>query len=79
VRWTGRSDAQGRPYTVRLEPGHAAGSAIVARMSVRGAGEQMPPIGTQHVDDAGVAAVARWIDSLDPASCDSFMPCSTTP
>jgi len=27
--------------------------------------EQMPPIATEHVDDAGVAAVRAWIHSLN--------------
>jgi hypothetical protein len=48
----------------RIEPGDAAASAVVIRMSTRGDSAQMPPLGTEVVDDAGVAAVAAWIDAL---------------
>jgi hypothetical protein len=47
----------------RIEPGNAAASAIVQRMSIRG-GTQMPPIGTEVVDATGVNAVTAWINAL---------------
>lgn len=68
-RWTGRLASDGSPYQVRIAFGSAEHSGIVGRMSVRGAREQMPPLGTEHVDVEGVAIVSRWIDSLAPASC----------
>ena len=49
----------------RIEPGDAAASAVVQRMSVRD-GDQMPPFATEIVDDAGVQAVSDWIDQLPP-------------
>ncbi len=47
----------------RIEPGDPMASAVAQRMGVRGAG-QMPPIATEDVDAAGVAAVTAWIQSL---------------
>ena len=72
--WTGRRNASNEPYELRVAPSHAAISGIVGRMSQRGAGEQMPPIGTKVVDSAGVAAVKAWIGSLDGTSCDNVPP-----
>jgi len=51
---------------VRIAPGDAAASAIVMRMSVRGNTDQMPPIGTEVVDDTGVQVVSDWVNSLPP-------------
>jgi mono/diheme cytochrome c family protein len=50
--------------THRVAPGNPDASCISARISRRGPGEQMPPLATEHVDDAGVAAVNAWIRSL---------------
>lgn len=54
--------------TERVKPGQPDASGIAYRMSVRDPGvplsEQMPPIATERVDDAGVAAVRAWISSL---------------
>ena len=52
---------------IRIVPGDPDNSALVWRMRQRGDAEddaQMPPLATQYVDEAGVAAVAAWIDSL---------------
>jgi hypothetical protein len=76
TRWTGRLDADGEAYTRRIVPGHAADSAVIARMSVRGMGEQMPPIGSSIVDTAAVVAVSAWIDALDPTLCDAAPACA---
>lgn len=40
-------------------------SALVARMSTRDPSQQMPPLGTEHVDPAGVASVRAWLETLD--------------
>lgn len=72
--WTGRSNTSGEPYELRVAPSHAAISGILGRMNLRGAGEQMPPIGTKLIDTAGVNAVKSWITSLDGASCDNAPP-----
>jgi hypothetical protein len=74
-RWTGRKNSAGDAYARRIAPGHADISGIIGRMDVRGAGEQMPPLGTDVVDDAGVAAVSAFIDDLDPSSCDETIAC----
>ena len=49
----------------RIEPGDAAASAVIQRMSVR-TGDQMPPFATEVVDNDGVAAVSAFIDQLPP-------------
>lgn len=53
----------GQAQTFFIKPHDPAASAIFYRMSHRGA-EQMPPIGTKRVDDAGIAAVLAWINEL---------------
>ena len=49
---------------MRIEPGDHAASAVWYRMSQRGNNEQMPPIGTEVVDQTGLDTIAMWIDSL---------------
>ena len=68
-RWTGRKASDDSELKLRIMPGSAAHSGIVARMSRRGMGEQMPPLGTELVDQAGVATISAWIDALDPTAC----------
>jgi hypothetical protein len=54
--------------TVRVAPGDPDASALLYRMSVRDAAaagsDQMPPIASEHVDDAGVELVRAWIASM---------------
>jgi hypothetical protein len=52
--------------THRVAPGNPDASCVPARMSQRVYNEQMPPIATKYVDDAGVAAIKAWILSLPP-------------
>ncbi len=54
------------PPHVRVAPGAPARSVVIARMASRAPADQMPPLGTRVVDDAGVALVARWISELVP-------------
>ena len=56
----------GGGLTTRIVPGDQAASAVTYRMSMRGMGVQMPPIATEHVDTAGLAAVTAWIAALPP-------------
>jgi hypothetical protein len=49
-----------------IAPGASSRSVLLARMARRGA-EQMPPLGTFLIDDAAVAAIGAWLDSL--SSC----------
>jgi hypothetical protein len=65
-RWTGRLQANGEPYMLRMAPGAGVASGVVARMSTRSAGEQMPPAGTELVDTAGLTQITAWIDTLQP-------------
>jgi hypothetical protein len=57
-------DCAGNPPCDRIEPGNPAASAVIMRMGVRQIGVQMPPIGTEVVDDAGLKIVSDWIQSL---------------
>lgn len=52
--------------THRVLPGNPDESGLLLRMQRRGPKEQMPPLGTEIVDDAGVAAVRAWIEGLSP-------------
>lgn len=52
------------PGTLRVTPGAPEASALIARMSVRGPKEQMPPLATEAVDAEGLELVRRWIGGL---------------
>lgn len=60
------------PYVLRIAPGSSQTSGIVGRMNARGSNAQMPPLGTEQIDPAGLAAVSNWIDSLPPDLCDTL-------
>jgi hypothetical protein len=49
---------------MRVVPGDPAASVLVQRMRSRHPQVQMPPIGTQLVDDQGQALVERWITTM---------------
>lgn len=50
---------------VRIAPGDPDGSAVLWRMQQRDDTDaQMPPLATDVVDEAGVAAVRAWIEAL---------------
>jgi hypothetical protein len=55
-----------------IEPGRPAQSELVYRISRRGGG-QMPPAGTELVDDVGMKVVTDWIASL-PKAPDAGVP-----
>jgi len=57
---------RGGAITVRVAPGQPDQSAVVARMSVRGTDDQMPPLATELVDATGVATITQWIAGLSP-------------
>jgi hypothetical protein len=52
--------------TLRVAPGDADQSALLARMKIRGTKEQMPSLATKLTDPAGIDAITRWITSLPP-------------
>ncbi len=47
-----------------IAPGHPEASALIYRMSQRGSNAQMPPLGSEVVDSAGIDAVTAWISGL---------------
>lgn len=51
----------------RVAPGDADHSVLTARMRSRSPVEQMPPLGTQLVDEEAVHLIATWIDQLAPS------------
>jgi len=54
----------GHGFTTRVVPGSPKTSAVIARISTRIPGDQMPEIATKVVDPAGVAIVSKWIMEL---------------
>lgn len=56
-------------FTTRIVPGDPEASSITYRMGTRGddklVPDQMPPLASRKVDEEGLAAVTRWIESLD--------------
>lgn len=52
----------------RIAPGDPSRSVLYLRMSRRGTG-QMPPVGSNLVDDQGAALIEDWIRQMD-ASCN---------
>lgn len=50
--------------TALIEPGAPEASAIWVRMNTRGSKQEMPPVGSELVDAAGLGAVAAWIEAL---------------
>ncbi len=52
------------PLTLRVAPGDPGRSALLRRMLERGSRSQMPPLGTEIVDPAGVAIVQAWIETM---------------
>ena len=58
----------------RVCAGHPGKSMIVARMASRYPLLQMPPLGSQLVDEEAVALITRWISedvvSPEPAAAD---------
>jgi hypothetical protein len=51
-------------FTTRVAPGDPGRSALLHRMESRTQTVAMPPLATERVDDAGAAAVRRWIEGL---------------
>lgn len=65
-RATGLEDMPSR----RIVPGNDQESALVWRMKQRSGDDedddaQMPPLGTEQVDNTGVDIVSRWINELE--------------
>ena len=54
----------GRGFTYRIVAGDPDASALMFRPSSRTKNVQMPPLATEHIDDAGLALLRSWIQSL---------------
>lgn len=65
VKLEGLSEPEGGFYAIR--PGDPQRSLLLVRMQVRGVEGAMPRIGTNVVDEAGVATVQAWIESMPSA------------
>lgn len=55
---------------LRLDPGDADASVLVGRMALRDHADQMPPIGSNRVDEDGEALLRDWINGLSAEDCD---------
>ena len=51
-----------------IAPGSANNSVLVSRMNRRNDSNQMPPVGSNQIDTAGVALLTQWINEL--AGCN---------
>jgi hypothetical protein len=54
----------GGAHPLRVAPAHPDASYLAQRMASREPSLQMPPLGSDLVDDAGLALVRRWIAAL---------------
>lgn len=54
----------GEDLARRVAPGDPGASGLLQRMTLRGERRAMPPIASERVDEAGVAQVRAWIESL---------------
>lgn len=59
TRWQrGDGEHNGRAVV----PGQASASVLLQRMRARDGRSQMPPLGTEHPDEAALGLLARWIE-----------------
>jgi hypothetical protein len=58
----------GTDMRVRVAPGEPEHSVLLARMRERTPVAQMPPLGSQLVDEAATRLIASWIDQLAPTN-----------
>jgi hypothetical protein len=56
---------------LRVEPRHPEASALLDRMASRYPALQMPPLGTELVDQDAIALIHRWISDLDVSPAES--------
>lgn len=68
-----RKPAPGLPAdaTMRIEPQHPDRSVLAQRMASRSPALQMPPLGTELVDDQALVLIRRWIAERAPQSPSS--------
>jgi hypothetical protein len=58
---------------LRVEPRHPETSALLERMASRYPALQMPPLGSELVDQDAVTLLYRWISELDISRSESNM------
>lgn len=63
----GRTRLRAHPDARLVAPGDPAASSLALRMESHDPLVRMPPVGTQVVDEVGVALVKRWIAELQPS------------
>jgi len=63
--WLDHTNTEGAALALRVRPGAPLLSGVVARMSLRGSRDQMPPIGSEVVDTESVATLSKWIETLE--------------
>ena len=59
-----RTDDPIEGLSTYLAPGDPDASLVLLRMSHRGDDVQMPPVGTEEVDEGGLAAVRAWVEAM---------------
>lgn len=87
--WYGKPNnelADNSTYKYRVTPGDAATSGVIGRMNahmvntnLRVTLDQMPPMGTEFLDNAGLLRVRDWIDDMDPNVCALAPVCNPPP
>ncbi len=60
-----QAPGQSPDAVLRVEPGHPDRSGLMQRVSSRYPALQMPPLGTELIDDEAVAVLYRWIAKQD--------------
>ncbi len=66
-----RAPAQSTATDLRISPRHPDRSALVERMASRYPLLQMPPLGTELVDEDALATIRRWIAEMQQPGTDS--------
>jgi cytochrome c553 len=62
---------QSTEAALRVAPGHPARSALAERMGSRWAALQMPPLGTELVDEDALNLVRQWIAELEVSQAEA--------
>jgi mono/diheme cytochrome c family protein len=58
---------------LRVEPRHPERSALMQRISSRSPALQMPPLGTELIDDEAVRLLYRWIEEKGASSQEAHV------
>lgn len=58
---------QSKEAVLRIDPGRPERSALAERIGARAHPKQMPPLGTELIDQKAFALIQRWITELQPS------------